>query len=192
MKVVIGRWRVTVEGETAPEAQPARDVAASFAEIFATYQAPIRRYLASLVRDPALAEDLTQETFTKAYQALGRSTPTHLNGWLYAIATNTAFAVFRRRLLAFLSLGMLAGEEVEDAAGDPGRAVGEREIVRLALARLPKPDAACLLLRFQQGLTYPELAVVLGVTEPAAKKRLSRARAAFREIYLSLSEEPPT
>jgi RNA polymerase sigma-70 factor (ECF subfamily) len=64
--------------------------------------------------------------------------------------------------------------------------------LRLALARLPKRDAAYLLLYFQQGLTYPELATVLGVTVPAAKMRLSRARAAFREIYLSLSEESST
>jgi RNA polymerase sigma-70 factor (ECF subfamily) len=184
---------VTVEGETAPEAQPAREVAMSFAEIFATYHAPIQRYLRSLVRDPALAEDLAQETFTKAYQALARGTPTHPNAWLYAIATNLALAVFRRRrVLSFLSLGMFATGEVEGLVEDPGMVLGEREIVRLALARLPKRDAAYLLLYFQQGLTYPELATVLGVTVPAAKMRLSRARAAFREIYLSLSEESST
>jgi RNA polymerase sigma factor (sigma-70 family) len=74
-------------------------------------------------------------------------------------------------------------------APDHAERFGEREMLDQALAQLSRADAACLLLRFQQGLKYSELAVALGVSIPAARMRLSRARVAFRESYLRLSQE---
>jgi RNA polymerase sigma factor (sigma-70 family) len=178
------------EGEFVPEPEIAVPTAQPFAEIFATYHAGILRYLGALLRDPSLAEDIAQETFVKAYQALPRTAPTNLKAWLYAIATNAAFsALRRRRILAFLSFGTLATHDAEIEPTDPWRRVEERELLIRALQRLSKRDAACLLLHFQQGLSYAELATVLGVSVPAAKMRLSRARAAFRDRYVSLSEE---
>jgi len=67
--------------------------------------------------------------------------------------------------------------------------LGERELLAQALAHLSKADAASLLLRFQQGLSYEELAEALGTSPAAARMRLSRARAAFREAYLQLERE---
>jgi len=162
----------------------------AFAAIYDEYHQRICRYLYSLVRDGGLAEDLAQQTFVKAYKALaGGEPPENLNAWLYTIATRTALsALRRRRLIAWLplSLGDVARSSL---AREQEIRLGEREHVAQALVRLSKADAACLLLRFQQGLSYEELAGVLGSSVPAARMRLSRTRAAFREAYLQIGQE---
>jgi RNA polymerase sigma-70 factor (ECF subfamily) len=159
----------------------------AFEAIFDEYHLRICRYLCSLVGDLDLAEDLAQQTFVKAYRALTRaSPPDNLKAWLYTIATNTAIsALRRRRLIQWLPLGANAAAK---APGHEAR-LGERQILQQALDRLPRGDAACLLLRFQHGLSYAELADILGSSIPAARMRLCRARAAFREIYLQLDQE---
>jgi RNA polymerase sigma-70 factor, ECF subfamily len=164
---------------------------AAFAAVFEGYQARIFRYLRSLVGEPALAEDLAQDTFVKAYKALAQGhPPDNLNAWLYAIATNTALsALRRRRLIAWLPLQASPEAHEKPGAADHEGATGEQELINQVLAALPKTDAACLWLRFQHDLSYAELAHVLGTTVPAAKMRLSRARAAFRELYLRLNQE---
>jgi len=160
-----------------------------FALIFEQYYAGIYRYLCRLVSDADLAEDLAQQTFLKAYRALSAGPqPDNLHAWLYAIATHTAFsALRRRRLIAWLPL---AGESVRHASGPgPEARLGERELVAQALAQLPRRDAACLLLHFHEGLSCAEVAQALGLSISAAKSRLYRAREAFCEAYLRLSEE---
>lgn len=177
-------WRVTLsEGLE-------RGDAGAFAAIFDQYHQRMCRYLDSLVADGDLAEDLAQQTFVKAYRALARGDrPQNLSAWLYAIATRTALsALRRRRLIAWLPLA--AGDAVRRTAPreEEGR-LGERELLAQALAHLSKADAASLLLRFQQGLSYEELAEALGTSPAAARMRLSRARAAFREACLQLERE---
>lgn len=165
--------------------------AQSFVTIFEEYSGKIYRYLCSLVRDPGLAEDLAQDTFVKAYKALARGDqPANLNAWLYAIATNTALsALRRRRLVAWLPFVRANGEEWLDPAEGHEVTTGRRDLISRSLRDLPRNEAACLILRFEHGLTYDELASVLECSVPAAKMRLSRARAAFREAYLRHGEE---
>ncbi len=173
-----------------PERVKHGDVKA-FAAIFEQYHLSIYRYLRRLVGDADLAEDLAQQTFVKAFRALTQNPPPdNLHAWLYAIATNTALsALRRRRLIAWLPF-QTSPEEMHPAAGpDQETLLGERELLAQALDRLPKRDAACLLLHFQQGLSCAELAAVLDVSLSAAKMRLYRARAAFCEAYLQLKQE---
>jgi RNA polymerase sigma-70 factor, ECF subfamily len=180
---------VNCEFSLSPGAE--RDAAQDFGNVFDTYHARIYRYLWSLVGNADQAEDLAQDTFVKAYKALRRgSAPENVNAWLYAIATNTAFsALRRRRLIEWLPIPGNREVERKVGQGDHAARTGERELIFQALSTLPKGDAACLLLRFQQSLSYAELAEVLGTSVPAAKMRLSRARAAFREAYLRLGQE---
>lgn len=162
----------------------------AFAAIFDEYHLGVCRYLCSLVDDAALAEDLAQQAFVKAYRALtaGRA-PENVRAWLFTIATRTALsALRRRRVVAWLPLAPHRAAPGAGGREEEGR-LANRELLHQALRALPEPDAACLLLRFQQGLSYDELARVLHTTVPAAKMRLSRARAAFREAYLQLSQE---
>ena len=153
----------------------------AFAQLFEQYNAPILNYLHRMVSDRALAEDLTQDTFIKAYNALPRTKPDlAFKAWLYRIATNTAISHLRRgkivKWLPFLTDREHPGELIE-------RSVSRRMDITEALDKLPKHYAAALLLRHYQGLSLAETAQALEVTENAAKLRLFRARKAFAQIY---------
>ncbi len=160
----------------------------TFDTLFDQFNRPICRYLCSLVSDADMAEDLAQQTFLKAYQALSRGAPPeNPKAWLYAIATNTALSALRRRRLVQW-LPFHAATAKAPGPGPEAR-LGQKDLMARALGRLSKSDVACLLLRFQHGLSYAELADVLSTSIPAARMRISRARAAFREIYLQLDSE---
>jgi RNA polymerase sigma factor (sigma-70 family) len=163
----------------------------AFARLFELYHAPILNYVHRMVGDRAAAEDLTQDTFIKAYNALP-STREDLafKPWLYRIATNTAISTLRRRKIVqwipFMPGHDHAGE------GSVEKSVGQRHDIQQVLDKLPKHYAAVLLLRHYQGLSLAETAAALDITENAAKLRLFRARKAFAEIYgVSPGEELP-
>src|SRR5439155_790236 len=91
--------------------------------IYAAHKVRIYTFLLRLLADPAAADDLTQDVFTKAYQALGSLTSEHrVLPWLYRIATNTAIDHIRRRKrFTWLRVGRLAGTREEPLMKDaPG------------------------------------------------------------------------
>ena len=154
----------------------------AFARLFEQYHAPILNYLHRMVGDRALAEDLTQDAFIKAYNALPGTRPDlAFKAWLYRIATNTAISHLRRRKIVqwipFLPGHEHAGSESVEWT------VGNQHDIEQALAKLPRHYAAVLLLRHYQGLSLAETAAALDITENAAKLRLFRARKAFAEVY---------
>jgi len=154
----------------------------AFAQLFEQYHAPILNYLHRMVGDRAVAEDLTQDSFIKAYNALPSTRPDlAFKPWLYRIATNTAISSLRRKKIVqwipFMPGHDHAGE------GSIEGTVGQREDIQRTLEKLPKHYAAVLLLRHYQGLSLAETAESLGITENAAKLRLFRARKAFAELH---------
>lgn len=124
------------------------------------------------------AEDAVQATFVRAFRALprfrGDSAP---RTWLYRIATNEALGLLRRRKDPH--------EWVEESHGAPdgAGAVVERLAVHAALGRLSPEHRAVLVLRLWEELSYSEIAAVLGLSLPAVKMRLNRAREQFRRQY---------
>lgn len=160
--------------------------AAAFARLFAAYHGPLTNYLYRLVRDRDLADDLVQDTFLRAYRALGRTdAELPFRPWLYRIATNLARNHHRRqRILRWLPFDAVSGR----AAGDAPLAerLGEHELVVGALRRIGPGAASALLLHYQQGLSLAETATALGLTRNGAKARLFRARQAFIAAYASL------
>ena len=162
----------------------------AFARLFEQYHAPILNYLHRMVGDRALAEDLTQDAFVKAWNALAGTRPDlAFKPWLYRIATNTAISQLRRRKIVQW-VPFLAGH---DHASDDSieRTVGRRQDIQQSLAKLPKHYAAVLLLRHYQGLSLAETAAALDITENAAKLRLFRARKAFAAVYQAAGAEVP-
>lgn len=157
----------------------------AFAAVVERYQGRIARYLRRLVGDRATAEDLTQETFLNAYRAIGRTDSSlALSPWLYRIATNQAYMHFRRarlrRLLPFL--------EERHGGSEPGpdALIGEQDLVRRALARLPREYATPLLLHMAEGFKHHEVGAILGISAEAARKRVARGSEMFRKAYAEL------
>jgi RNA polymerase sigma factor (sigma-70 family) len=150
------------------------------------YQA-IYRYLAYLVRDPADASDLTQETFAAAWTRIagfeGRSA---LRTWLYRIACGT-FADFRRkRHRAEMLVAARVPERQDMLDASPLEAVLATERttrVDAAVAALGEDaDRIVIVLRYYQDLSFREIASILGEPLGTVKWRTSRAIGRLRQI----------
>ncbi len=176
------------DSTTSPASQA--DVAA----VFESHGAALRRYVSSLVRDRAAAEDLTQEAFLRAHRRQdGLKDPAKLVPWLYRIATNLCHDHLRQ---ASRRAGAPANERQRGAAPDlvdPEPADDESprldllfeqnemsECVQSYLDELPEAYRAVIVLYDLEGLTGPEIAAALGCSPGAVKVRLHRARARLR------------
>jgi RNA polymerase sigma-70 factor (ECF subfamily) len=156
----------------------------SFDQLFTRYQGPIYRHILGLVGDPAQAEDLTQDTFLKAYKALPSARAGAVGAWLYRIATHTAYDALRhRRRLAWLPFAPGDAERLPAPLRDLPTDLAEHEAVGQALARLSPRQRACLLLRARDGFSIDEIAQVLCLSTGAVKMTLYRAKERFRAAY---------
>jgi RNA polymerase sigma-70 factor, ECF subfamily len=159
---------------------------AAFAEIVRLFQRPVYRVAYALTRNPADADDLAQETFVRAYQAMGRFRAGEpLHPWLSRIAVNLAYSLFRhRRRRPETSIEPLV-EAGRQWAGDddPAERAAEserHERLAAAFAALSAEHQAVLALRVVEDLSYDDIARALGVPPGTVMSRLSRARAELR------------
>ena len=184
--------------EAAPEvadpegAQLAADAAAGSQDAFRTlvlrHQDRVYRLVLRMVRDAGVAEDLTQETFLKAYRALGSYDPRwKLASWLLKIAHNATIDHLRRQLLDTRPLENGADEEgsgpiaqlADESLPDPEQSARGHALARdlhTAVGALDPAYRELLLLRFQEGLAYHEIAAVTGLPLGTVKVRLHRGR----------------
>jgi len=147
----------------------------AFEELVRRYQTSIYRVALRKLGSPADAQDAVQETFVRAWRALPRFRhDSAISTWLYRIVTRRALD----RIASRRSTGTL--NEVEAEAGpDPAQAAEHQErlrAIRRAIAKLPPDQRAALVLREFEGLSYQEVAQVLGASVPAIKTRIHRAR----------------
>lgn len=161
---------------------------AAFAELYQRYVGPVHDFLVRMMRNRAEAEDVTQDTFIRAMQALGNlHHGASFRAWIFTIARNTALnRLERTRRLRPLALEPdEEGEEREldivDASrfADPHEAAGSAEIAALvweAAAGLSPKEYSLLDLHLRQGLDSGEIAEVLGVTKNNAYVMLNRLR----------------
>lgn len=143
----------------------------AFRELVKTFAGPLKRYLSGLLRDPAEAEDLAQETFLRFIQSLsGFRGDCSIRSYLYRIAHNLA--------LNHLASASVRREEVGDPpdglspSPSPQAEVlrGQRaESLRRALLSLPPQQRAVVILKTWEDLTFREIAEVLSVAEGTAK-----------------------
>ncbi|MBK9229646.1 MAG: sigma-70 family RNA polymerase sigma factor [Anaerolineae bacterium] len=161
-----------------------------FERLYVQYHRPLFSYVLRLVGHWEQAEDLTQETFVKAYHALARlPADSNYRAWLYRIATNTCYdALRRKRLIQWLPF-------FDDDAGpqtdSPEHATAEALAVRTALAQLPADQRTCLVLYIYDSFSTEEIAQVMGCSRGAVKTRLFRARERFRQVYVGVEERRP-
>lgn len=167
-----------------------RGDAESFDVLLRRYRVPLVGFLARMVRDQALAEDLAQEVFLRVYQARHRYQPeARFTTWLYRIATNLALNAIRdRKPIAAQVEFEDGGNQSETARIADERPTAEQQmmesdrqrIIREAVEALPEKQCAAVILHKYQDVDYRQISKVLGVSESAVKSLLFRAYESLR------------
>lgn len=173
------------------EADDARIVAAvrggdrdAFRILVARYQDGLYRFALRMTGQPDAAADLVQAALVKAYTNLARCRdPQRFGAWVFRIAANGCkdFLKSRRRDVP-LDLRTVAATASGD---DPARELERSELRTLlddALARLPEQQREAFILKHIEGRSYEEIAELLGVSVPALKMRVHRAREALKTV----------
>ncbi|MBA2528421.1 MAG: RNA polymerase sigma factor [Euzebyales bacterium] len=167
-----------------------RGDSAALEELLRRHRDTAYRVALRICLDPSEAEDIAQEGLVRAWRSLGRFRgEAAFTTWLYRIVTNVALKrAARRREYAVAEPPEPPGPDL-----DPASRVEQRErlaVAGAALAQLSAEQRACWVLREVEGLTYDELAAVLGVTVPAVKGRLFRARTELTAALARYDAEP--
>ena len=153
------------------------------------YERPVFSVILRMVRDRPLAEDLAQETFFKAFRSLASYDRSRkLSSWLFTIAHNAAIDHLRRKRVATVPLES-GGDELAPvdraaapAADGPERVALRGDLMRAfenALGELRPDHAEVLVLRFQEGMAYDEIAEIMDLPLGTVKTHLHRARKAL-------------
>jgi RNA polymerase sigma-70 factor (ECF subfamily) len=148
----------------------------SYEELVRRYERLVGRVIYPYAGSDAAMEDLVQETFLRAFDRLSTFNPEYrFKTWLLAIANNLGIDTLRRRrdVIEFnpeTHAPLTRGPEAVAVEADRARSV------RDSVLALPETYSVPIVLRYAEGLTYAEIAEIIGITVPALKSRLFRAR----------------
>ena len=165
----------------------------SWEDVVTQHSARVYRLAYRLTGNPHDAEDLTQEVFVRVFRSLSSYTPGTFEGWLHRITTNLFLDQARRK--ARIRFDALADDADNRLAGrdpSPDTQVTDGLLdddVEAALSDLPPEFRAAVVLCDIEGLTYEEIADVLGVKLGTVRSRIHRGRKMLRS---SLAHRAPT
>jgi len=160
-----------------------------WAEVYRSTFVELVRFLHRKVWDEERARDLAQETFARALS----QEPDNPRAWLFRVAGNLArdearLVVRRKRHLTLLRTDAEQAEAAGPTPAEELEATERRERLRLALERLGERDREVLLL-WDAGMSYPEIAEETGLSVGAIGTTLARARKRLVEAHLALEEK---
>jgi RNA polymerase sigma-70 factor (ECF subfamily) len=164
-------------------------------ELIERHQRAVINTIHRAIGDANEAEDLAQRVFVQVYRSAKRYKPTaKFTTWLFTITRNTILNEHRRRSRhPSQSLDALQDPSDPEAAGwqppdtsmlDPAQAAVERELlekIKQAVQELPEAQRTAVILCRYEGLSYEEIAEVLGCSVSATKSMLHRARLALKD-----------
>ena len=171
----------------------------AFNQLVLSYQDRIYSLAARILGDQDLAEDIAQNTFLTAYLNLPSFRNGSFRGWIYRIATNLCYDVYRRNKrypVSSLENEILAEERISplhdfsSSSIMPEMEVERHEleqVIQQALDRLDADQRTIIVLIDQQDFNYAEAAQVLGIPVGTVKSRLARARLRLRQLLSTLS-----
>jgi len=150
-----------------------------------THQGAVRAFLRRICADAALADDLAQDAFIKAYHALDQlSDPTKLRSWLFGIAyrefLDHARKAKRRRRLS------MGAAPPEPAAVPSGQALD----IERAMDSLPPDCRAVVILCLLHGLTQAEAATATGLPLGTVKSHVTRGKSKLRAVLAAYAPAP--
>jgi RNA polymerase sigma-70 factor, ECF subfamily len=194
-------WSRLTDQEVVRLARSGRE--AAYRELVRRYERPVFALLYRMVRDRELAEDLAQETFVKALNAIDSYRPEFkFSSWIFKIANNAAIDHLRRRELDTLSLDGSPHAETPEAMQATALQIGARQespldavearelggAIEAAIGRLRPEYRSCILLRHVEGRAYEEIAEILDLPLGTVKTYIHRARNELRLALAHLKE----
>jgi RNA polymerase sigma-70 factor (ECF subfamily) len=171
------------EGESAPQHAPTHD---EFEEIFYRFGKPVLSFIYSMTGDRALAEELTQETFIRAFQNIGfRRAGAKISTWLFGIAHNVVREAVREkyRQKRSVALDEPALSQLRDTTQAADEIMISRETARhiqAAIASLPDDHRVAFVLKMIHRLQYEEISNITGASVGKLKTDTHRARLEVR------------
>jgi len=161
--------------------------AEAFRLIFERYSRPVIGFIYDMVNDRGLAEELTQETFVRAFRSIRTMrTETKLSTWLFGIARNVARESLRARARAnsHVDLGDKSVMDLSDNKPVPVDGLLSKElneVIRRSLAALDEDKRLVFTLKVMHQCSYEEIAAITGFSLAKLKTDLHRARAEMRK-----------
>ena len=156
----------------------------SWDEIVDQHSERVYRLAYRLTGNAADAEDLTQDVFVRVFRSLSTYTPGTFEGWLHRVTTNLFLDGARRRQrIRFDALSDERAERLRSVVAAPHEAYADRTFdadVELALSQLPPDFRAAVVLCDIEGLTYEEIADIMGAKLGTVRSRIHRGRAMLR------------
>lgn len=166
----------------------------AFRELVRRYREPITAFTMRMLNDYEKAVDVAQETFINVFTHAGGYRPmASFSGWIYRIAHNLAINEIRRRKREpSFSIDTTAPgdpdgssrfEPKDERLSAEERVLGEeqREVVRRSVATLPPKYRSAIVMKDMEGMTFEEIATVIGCPESTVKSRVMRARRMLRD-----------
>ena len=157
----------------------------AFSVLVRKYQKPVHALAWRKIGDFHVAEEITQDTFLKAYQKLSMlKEPQRFLSWLYVIATNHCKAWLRKKRLRTESLENTESVALEKvtysgyviAENEQTAIEAQREVVKKLLAKLPESERTIITLSYFSEMSSAEIGAFLGVSANTIRSRLRRAQ----------------
>lgn len=176
-------------------AEAAKGRESAFRELLVRYERPVFSLIYRMVRDRALAEDLAQEAFIRAFNAIGKYNPNYkFSSWIFKIANNLTIDHLRKKRIDTISIhgsphASTRAEEaqtrlvIESSAERPDAYVENRELggqIEAAIGQLRPEYRTATLLRHVDGYSYEEIAQIMELPLGTVKTYIHRARLALK------------
>ncbi|MCB0588938.1 MAG: sigma-70 family RNA polymerase sigma factor [Phaeodactylibacter sp.] len=163
--------------------------------LYERYAGKIYSKCISMLKEEALAQDATQEIFTKIFLNLSRfGEKSKFSTWVYSITYNYCIDFLRRKK----KQKNIFSDEMEKAPEPVDDGTSEKELLEMEIGQLkvvldniPAGDRAVLLMKYQDGMSIKEIADILDKTESAVKMKIKRAKAKAQETKKELFKEQP-
>lgn len=160
-----------------------------FHSLYQSYAPLVHRFALFLCGDAALADDITSETFVRAWTARGKIREATVKAYLFTIARNLYRDHLRRER---------KNTELEESLPDSSPSLAARtehkaelSAVMEALSHLSEVDRAALLMRAQEEMPYEEIAQILNLPLTTVKVKVHRARLKLMQVRRPFHEENP-